>query len=365
MAFGLNAYPVVYRSKYTGSAWTEEFLEKEALSAAEEAALSGVERERVYEKRNLYADMPLVGYSSQYALSVFEGVKALPQKDGGKDGKPRLAIFRPEENARRFYNSLSGLYMPGFPTDTFVKALVETVSRNAALGYYPSYDEAWEKDHYSSAESIYIRPFSYTEGGIGVNISKHPWVMVVLTPVGAYFGGGNSDAVVSRRIRATPNGTGWIKVASNYVTSALAKHEAIEEGYMECVFLDAEYHRYLEEGSSSNFFVVLKSGDLVTPELGDTILPGITRKSIIELAQDLGVRVCERKLSIEEVMDQGKECFVSGTAAGATPISSLTYNGRKTVFGPPGELTMELQKTLKGIQYGLLPDKKGWLTPIL
>jgi branched-chain amino acid aminotransferase len=217
-----------------------------------------------------------------------------------------------------------------------------------------------------TADSIYIRPFTYAEGGIGVNICHEPWVMIITTPVSAYFSEGNSDAVITDRIRATPRGTGWIKAASNYVIAALAKHEAMESGYMECVFLDAEHHKYIEEGSSCNIFFYLKSGELVTPELGDTILPGITRASIIELARDHGVKVSERKISIDEALAETRECFVSGTAAGATPIESLTYNGKKVSFneGKAGELTAYVRDTLKGIQYGTLPDAKGWLARI-
>jgi branched-chain amino acid aminotransferase len=191
--------------------------------------------------------------------------------------------------------------------------------------------------------------------------------MVINTPVSAYFSGGNSDAVVTGRIRATPKGTGWIKAASNYVISALAKHEAAEAGFMECVFLDATHRKYVEEGSSCNIFFLLKSGELVTPELGDTILPGITRSSIIELAKDKKVKVSERKVSIDEVFSDAKECCVSGTAAGATPITALTYQGRKAAFnnGKVGEFTAEIRDTLKGIQYGILPDTKGWMTPVL
>jgi branched-chain amino acid aminotransferase len=137
----------------------------------------------------------------------------------------------------------------------------------------------------------------------------------------------------------------------------------MEAGYMECVFLDAEHHKYVEEGSSCNIFFYLKSGELVTPELGDTILPGITRASIIELARDHGVKVSERKISIDEALEETRECFVSGTAAGATPIESLTFGGKKLIFnkGKAGELTAHVRDTLKGIQYGTLPDTKGWL----
>ncbi|MDR0599092.1 MAG: aminotransferase class IV [Treponema sp.] len=360
MAFNLNSYPVAYRAKYTENGeWREEFLEKPHKTPGEEARLPPAEAVLLAESRNFYADMPLVNYTTQYGLGCFEGVKALPQKNGG------LAIFRPDQNARRFYNSMEGLFMPPFPRETFVNALVETVRRNTLLGFSPPYRAEWEKDSFMSADSVYIRPFTYTEGGIGVNISRQPWVVVICTPVSAYFTEGRSDAVVTERIRATPKGTGWIKADSNYVIAALAKHEAHERGYMECVFLDAVSRRYIEEGSSCNIFFYLKSGELVTPDLGDTILPGITRLSLIELARDRGIRVTERKITIEEAMSETSECFVSGTAAGATPLSSLTYNEKKAAFTCPGELTLELQKTLKGIQYGLLPDPKGWMTPVI
>jgi branched-chain amino acid aminotransferase len=361
MAFSLSSYPVVYRSKYSGGAWKGDFEEKAHKSPAEEAALSEAERAGLEDGRNLYADMPLVNYTTQYGLGCFEGIKALPQKDGG------LAIFRPDRNAARFYKSMEGLFMPPFPEAEFVRACVETVKRNAALGFRPRYKPEWEKDSFMTADSIYIRPFTIAEGGIGVNISREPWVLVINTPVSSYFSGGNSDAVVTDRIRATPRGTGWIKACSNYVIAALAKHEAVDAGFMECVFLDATHRKYVEEGSSCNIFFYLKSGVLVTPELGDTILPGITRSSIIELARDRGVKVEERKIAIEEALSETKECFVSGTAAGATPLESLTWEGKKTVFngGKVGDLTAEIRDTLKGIQYGALPDTKGWLVRVI
>jgi branched-chain amino acid aminotransferase len=361
MAFSLNSYPVVYRAKFGKNQWTDEYIEKIHKTPEEEAVMGDTEREELINSRNLYGDMPLVGYTSQYGLACFEGLKALPQKDGG------LAIFRPGQNAARFYRSMKGLYMPPFPEDLFVRACVETVRRNAALGFQPVYKKEWEKDSFISADSVYIRPFSYSEGGIGVNLSREPWVLVINTPVSSYFSGGSSDAVVTGRIRANPRGTGWIKACSNYAIAALAKHEAMDAGYMECVFLDALEQKYIEEGSSCNIFFYLKSGELVTPELGDTILPGITRASLIELARNRNVKVSERKISIEEVLSETRECFVSGTAAGATPIESLTYQGKKAVFnnGKTGNLTADLRDTLKGIQYGTLPDPKGWMTPVV
>ena len=360
MAFTLNSYPITYRAKYTSQGWSQEYLEKPHKTVDEEARLSEAERESLAASRNFYDDMPLVNYTTQYGLGCFEGLKALPQKDGG------LAIFRPDQNARRFKRSMEGLLMPGFPEDAFVKAVVEVVRRNAVLGFRPTYKAEWEKDSFMTADSVYIRPFTYAEGGIGVAPSKAPWVMVITTPVSAYFSSARSEAVTTDRIRATPRGTGWIKAASNYVISTLAKHEANQAGFMECVFLDAKEQKYLEEGSSCNIFVRLKSGELVTPELGDTILPGITRASIIELARDRGVTVSERKLSVEEVFSEGAECFVTGTAAGVTPIESLTHQGKKVVFncGKVGDLSAYLRDTLKGIQYGKLPDTKGWMVRV-
>jgi branched-chain amino acid aminotransferase len=262
---------------------------------------------------------------------------------------------------------MEGLFMPGFPEDAFVRACVETVKRNDSLGFTLQYKAAWEKDSFMTADSIYIRPFTLAEGGIGVNISREPWVIIITTPVSAYFSAGKSEAVVTERIRATPKGTGWIKAASNYTIAALAKHEAVEAGFMECVFLDATHRKYVEEGSSCNIFFYLKSGELATPALGDTILPGITRSSIIELARDRNVAVTERQITIDEVFAEARECFVTGTAAGATSIESLTCQGKKVVFnnGKVGELTAELRDTLKGIQYGARPDTKGWMTRVV
>jgi len=360
MAFALNTYPITYRSQFLNGKWTGGYLEKPHKTPAEEAALSDEDRARLENSRNCYDDMPLVNYTTQYGLACFEGLKALPQKNGG------LAIFRPDQNAARFARSMTGLCMPAFPEEIFLEACIETVKRNAALGFYTPYNSDWEKDSYMSADSVYIRPFTMGEGGIGVNLSSEPYVIVINTPVSAYFKAGRSDAIVTNRVRANPNGTGWIKACSNYVISALAKSEALKAGYMECVYLDAVERKYIEEGSSCNIFFLLKSGELVTPELGDTILPGITRASIIELARDKGLKVSERKISIDEALEETKECFVSGTAAGATPLTSLTHNDKKAVFnnGNVGEFTAEMRDTLKGIQYGKLADTKNWMVQI-
>ncbi len=356
MAFTLSIYPWVYVGKYNNS-WSGDFIEQEHLTPEEEAALSPEKQDALHEKRNSFPSLPLVNYTSQYGLGCFEGVKAFPQKNGG------LKVFRPGENSARMARSMAGLGMPAVDEDLCTKAILGTVAKNAELGFTVKYDPSWEKDSFLSAGSIYIRPFTWSEPGIGISLSKKPWIVVINTAVSAYFSGDNYDAVTTDMIRATPRGTGWIKCDANYVIPALAKTEATQGGFMEAIFLDAAEKKYIEEGSSCNFFSLLKDGTLVTPSLGDTILPGITRKSIIDLAKDRGIKVEERKLPLEEVLSQGAECFVTGTAAGITPITSLTHEGRKYTFGngAPGETSMSMLKELKGIQYGVLEDRFGWM----
>ena len=360
MAFSLNCYPVMYRAQHKQGQWNGEYLEKPHETPSSEASMPDNQRDELAASRNFFDDMPFVNATTQYGLSCFEGMKALPQKDGG------LAIFRPDRNAERFFNSMNGLYMHPFPQDTFIKASIETVKRNAALGFRPQFKPEWEKDSFMTAQSIYMRPFTYTESGIDLSVSKETWVVIATTPVGSFFPASNAGAVVTERIRATPKGTGWIKAASNYVSSILAKHEAQKSGFVECIFLDSVHHKYIEECSSCNILFYLKSGKLVSPELGDTILPGITRASILELARDGGTETEERKISIEEVLDDTKECFVCGTAVGVSPLTSITYKGKQVVFngGKTGEFTTSMRNTLKGIQYGTIPDTKGWLTRV-
>ncbi len=357
MAFNLAMYPISYVAQYnpaTGS-WDESWHQADTISFDELSRMDEEARNAVYAKRNRF-DLPLVNYTSQYALGCFEGMKAYPRKDG------TLTLFRPDRNAKRFRDSMVGLYSPGFPEDLYVKASIEFLKKNRELGYIPSYDPEWEKDSFAGASAVYVRPFMYSEGAIGVGISKAPYVVICATTVSSYFKGANTKAVITDRIRATPNGTGWIKCASNYVPSALAKKEAEDAGFMEVIYLDAVKRKYIEEGSSCNVFFRLKSGELVTPDLGDTILPGITRASIIALARAEGVRVSERRISIQEVARSCVECFVTGTAAGITPIESITWKKKEYVFGDrkPGPLGARLQERLKGIQYGTVADINGW-----
>lgn len=357
MAFNLEMYPVSYIAKYdskTGK-WNEEWIQSDNIHFQDLQKMDEAERQKVFANRNQLG-IPAVSYTSQYGYGCFEGMKAYPRKDG------KISIFRPDQNAKRFANSMKGLYCPAFPEEMYVKASIEFIRRNAALGYVPEYNPEWELNSFASASAVYMRPYMNSEAAIGVGISKEPYVVICATSVSSYFKGGNTKAVTTDRIRATPHGTGFIKCASNYVISALAKKEAEDAGYMEVVYLDAVEHKYIQEGSSCNIFFLLKDGTLVTPELGDTILPGITRASIIELARQNGVTVEERPVSIDEVMSNAKECFVTGTAAGITPIESITHKGTEVVFNDrkPGELGEKLQKILKGTQYGALADTNGW-----
>jgi branched-chain amino acid aminotransferase len=340
--------------------WSEQYAEKPHLTPGEEAALPEEKRAEFLTKRNSFPELPLVNYTTQYGMGCFEGLKALPQKDGS------LKLFRPDENAQRMETSMKGLMMPAFPPALFVAAVKKTVALNKQLGFAPVYDPEWEKNNFIDGHSIYVRPFSYSEGAIGLGISKHPWVVIVTTHVGTYFQAEKPSAVTTEMVRANPKGTGWIKCDANYVSATLAKKKAEAEGYMEAIFLDAREGKYVEEGSSCNIFFLLKSGTLVTPALGDTILPGITRKSILTIAKDSGLKTEERRISIDEAMADTKEVFVTGTAAGISYFESITHKGRTARFnqGKIGDITRSLLHTLKGIQYGAEPDKYGWMCDV-
>lgn len=361
MAFTLSVYPWVYTAKYRHASWVERFEEKRHDTPEAEAGLTAGDRERLLTERNSFPELPLVNYTSQYGLGCFEGLKAFPQPDG------TLKLFRPDENGRRFARSMQGLHMPEFPVEHFVEAARQIVARNDALGFAPEYDKAWESDNFVSGHAVYLRPFSYSEPAIGLGLSVEPWVVIVSTPVGSYFKPGSNSAVTTRRIRAVPGGTGWIKCNANYVTPILAKKEAETEGYMEAIFLDAVEHRYVEEGSSCNIFFVMNDGKLVTPDLGDTVLPGITRKSVLTIAEDMGIETAERRIEIAEAMSDAAEVFVTGTAAGIAFIESITHDGTTRTYADAkmGEVTQGLLHKLKGIQYGAEPDPHGWMVPVV
>jgi branched-chain amino acid aminotransferase len=356
--FTLEVNPHVYVAAYTETnEWKEEYQEKPHLTPQEEMKLDNGRRTELLSQRNSFPELPLVNYTSQYGMGCFEGLKAFPQKDG------RLKLFRPDENARRMETSMKGLMMPPYPPALFLAAVKKTVALNKKIGFAPVYDAEWEKNNFIDGHSVYIRPFSYSEGAIGLGISKHPYIVIVTTHVGSYFHAAKPSAVTTEMVRATPHGTGWIKCDANYVAATLAKKKAEAQGYMEAVFLDAREGTYVEEGSSCNIFFLLKSGVLVTPALGDTILPGITRKSILTIAADAGIKTEERRIAIEEAQSESREVFVTGTAAGISWIDSITHRGNTAVFndGKMGDTTRELLHTLKGIQYGAVEDKYGWM----
>ncbi len=359
--FTLSILPWAYYARFErDSLWKEHFTLKPYLPPEEESKLAEKDYNELLRKRNSFPELPLVNYTTQYGMGCFEGLKAFPQKDGS------LQVFRPDRNAARMKRSMEGLKMPPFPEKLFISAVLDVVRRNRDLGFSPAYSAEWEKDDFASGHSIYIRPFSYSEPAIGLGLSERPWVVIIATPVGAYFKPGNSKAVTTNKVRAFPGGTGWIKCDANYVVPTLAKKEAEAAGYMEAIFLDAGEHTYLEEGSSCNIFIYLENGTLVTPELGDTVLDGINRASVLSLAGEMGIAAEERKISIEEAMGDGKEVFVTGTAAGISFIESITHNGTTKEYsdGKPGELTLALRKRLKGIQYGVEEDSFGWMTEV-
>ena len=359
--FSLSPYPWTYHAKFEeNQKWSEKFQLKPHKSPEQEAALLDTEYQQLMISRNSFPELPLVNYTSQYGLGCFEGLKAFPWKNG------KIKLFRPDQNAIRFASSMKGLKMPQFPESKFISAVKQVVLKNKELGFVPKYDSEWEKNNYLNGRAVYIRPFTYSEPAIGLGLSLNPWVVMMATPVGSYFKPGSKDAVTTNMSRATKNGTGWIKCDANYVIPILAKKQAEADGYMEAIFLDAIKQEYIEEGSSCNIFFVMKDNKIVTPKLGDTILPGITRKSVIQLAKDAGHIVEEREISIKEVLSNAKESFVTGTAAGIAHFESITHKKETATFGKNGigEIANSLLLELKGIQYGARKDKHNWMVDI-
>jgi len=360
--FKLLLYPWMYISRYTREhVWEEQFIEKNHGAAEEEHALGEREREILSQERNNDPHLPLVNFTTQYGYGCFEGAKAFPHADG------HLYFFRIEQNAERMYNSCMGLRMPAFPAQKFLDAVHAFMAKNFILKYTPAYRAQWIESKYLNAETAYIRPFSYSEGGISLQMTKYPFVIMVAMTVGSYLDTSKPlTAITTDMIRATPNGTGWIKCTSNYVIPILARDEAQKMGYAEPIFLDSVKREFIEECASCNIFFRLKNNTLVTPALNSCILPGITRASIIELARDEGVTVEERPISIYEVLSDATECFVTGTAVGVSQLTAITHKGKQVTLnnGAIGDLTLHLRDTLKGIQYGEIADRRGWMTKL-
>jgi branched-chain amino acid aminotransferase len=292
-----------------------------------------------------------------YAQSIFEGLKAYAQPDGS------VATFRPEANAARFARSARRLAMPPVPEDAFLAAVDALV--DADRDWVPTGPD----------QTLYIRPYQMaSEPFLGVRPAHEYLFLIIASPAGAYFPRGVQPVSVylsEDYIRAAPGGTGDIKCAGNYAASLLAQEQAIAAGCDQVVWLDAVEKRYVEEMGGMNLFFVLGEGDdaeLVTPALTGTLLPGITRDSLIEMARSMGHTVTERLFSVDE-WRQGvadgtvTETFACGTAAVITPVGEVKARTGDFAVGDgtPGPLTMKLRESLLDIQHGRVADTRGWL----
>lgn len=288
-----------------------------------------------------------------YAQEIFEGLKAYKTSEGG------AVLFRPELNARRFQESARRLAMPEIPEELFLQSLDELVK----------IDRDWIPE---GEGSLYLRPFMFaSEAFLGVKPSSEYIYLVIASSVGAYFKT-KADAVsvwVSREYtRAAPGGTGAAKCGGNYAASLVAQAEATRHGCDQVVFLDAVERRWIEELGGMNVFFVMDDGSMVTPPLGGTILPGITRASVIELAREQGHVVREEPYSIEQWRDDAasgrlREAFACGTAAVLTPIGQVRSAEGDFLIGNGGSgaRTEALKAALVAIQRGQASDTRGWV----
>jgi len=293
-----------------------------------------------------------------YGQAIFEGLKAYRQPDGS------IASFRPDANAKRFQNSAERLAMPKLPEELFIESIRELLA----------VDSRWVPTR--KGDSLYLRTFMIsTSTGLGVNSPASEYVYTLIaSPAGSYFSGGIKPVSVwlsTEYVRAAPGGTGAAKCAGNYAASFIAQAQAVEKGCDQVVWLDANERRWVEEMGGMNLFFVFGSGDdarVVTPELTGSLLPGVTRKSLLELTSSLGHRVEERRISTDEwesaaASGELTEVFACGTAAVITPVGHVKHaSGEFTIAdGEPGALTMKLREHLTGIQNGTAPDPHNWM----
>jgi branched-chain amino acid aminotransferase len=287
-----------------------------------------------------------------YAQETFEGMKAYRHEDGS------VWTFRPEANAERMVRSSRRLAFPELDVPDFVQAVDALVE----------VDQRWVPDP-AGEKSLYVRPFMIaTETFLGVRPSQHVTFMVIASPAGAYFKSGVKPVnlwLTEEYTRAGRGGMGAAKTGGNYASSLVAQQEASAHGCDQVVFLDAQDGRYVEELGGMNMYFVLADGRIVTPETG-TILEGITRSSIIELAGKLGHQVEERKFSIDEWRDgvtSGEivEIFACGTAAVVTPVGELRWEGGTAPAPASTDLTMRIRQALVDVQYGRAEDTFGWM----
>ena len=289
----------------------------------------------------------------QYAQTIFEGLKAYTTEDG------KIVVFRPDLNAERFINSANRMEMPPFPKERFIEAIKEVVKANAA--YVPPY---------GSGATLYIRPYMFgINEVIGVKPATDYQFRVFTTPVGPYFKGGAKPITikVSDFDRAAPHGTGHIKAGLNYAMSLHAIVTAHEEGYAENMYLDAATRSKVEETGGANFLFITKDNKVVTPK-SDSILPSITRRSLMYVAKEyLGLETEEREVHVDELKDFA-ECGLCGTAAVISPVGKIVNHGEEICFpsgmDEMGPITKKLYETLTGIQMGHIKAPEGWITVI-
>lgn len=289
----------------------------------------------------------------QYAQTVFEGLKAYTTEDG------HIVTFRPDLNAKRMVDSAKRLEMPPFPEEKFMEALEQVVAANA--DYVPPY---------GSGATLYIRPYLFgTNPVIGVKPADEYQFRIFVTPVGPYFKGGAKP--ITLRVcdydRAAPRGTGHIKAGLNYAMSLYAIMEAHRQGFDENMYLDSATRTKVEETGGANFIFITKDNKLVTPK-SDTILPSITRRSLVYVAKEyLGMEVEEREVLFEEVKDFA-ECGLCGTAAVISPVGKIVDHGEEICFPSGmeemGPVTKKLYDTLTGIQMGHIEAPEGWIKGI-
>ena len=310
-----------------------------------------------------YGPIPMdpAGSVLHYGQAIFEGMKAYHQPDGS------IKCFRPEANANRLNASAKRLAMPELPVEVFMEAIELLIKQ----------DQAWLPK--KVGESLYLRPFMIgTEAALGVKASGEYLFILILSPAGAYFPQGIKPVTVwvsQEFVRAAPGGTGFAKCAGNYAASLVPQQLAKEEGCDQVVYLDAVHRKYIEEMGGMNIcFVYEENGKpiIATPELTGTLLPGITRASLLEIAKGLGYGAEERKISIEDWekdLKEGRmtEAFACGTAAVITPIGTVKSSRGTWVIkdGQIGPVSAKLRETLLNIQHGLAPDTHGWLHKIV
>jgi branched-chain amino acid aminotransferase len=296
-----------------------------------------------------------------YGQGIFEGFKAFKQPDGS------IACFRPEANARRFNTSAARMAMPELPEEIFLAAAKALITQ----------DQAWVPG--AVGESLYLRPLMIaTEAALGVRPSNEYLFILLASPAGAYFPAGVKPVTVwisDDYVRAAPGGTGFAKCAGNYAASLVAQKQAQGEGCDQVVWLDAVHRKYIEEmGGMNIFFVYQEQGEttVVTPELTGTLLPGITRNSLLQLARELGFKAEERKITVDEwradiASGHMTEAFACGTAAVITPVGHVkSRHGNWSMNkGETGPVAAKLRETLLNIQHGLSKESHGWMKQIV